>query len=137
MGILFDFTSPADEISIRPPTSILGETWFKELMDSRIGHETDIWLVAGHMPLDGPEDEWDELVEGMRRWNSVGQKPIVGLGEFKRLRGDDPRVVLMPSLLPHYRWPYPLEELQARVKYDSPAVRSLSRDSGIRLCRLS
>lgn len=50
-------------------------------MGSKVGHETDIWLIAGHMPLDGPEDEWAVLVEGMRQWKSVGQKPIVGLGE--------------------------------------------------------
>lgn len=72
---------------MQPPTSILIEPWFKEMMGSRIAHETDIWLIAGHMPLDGPEDEWDELIEGMRQWDSVGQKVIVGLGESGILDG--------------------------------------------------
>ena len=84
LGVLFNFKSPlSDEVSIQSPSAMPDMAWFKDLMESALAKETDVWLIAGHMPLDGEEDQWSSLIAGMRRYAHVGQKPIVGVGESK------------------------------------------------------
>lgn len=77
---------------------MLRSQWFKDLAQSAIARETDIWLLAGHMPLDGDEDEWNDVIAEMRKWDDIKDKTIVALAGHTHIRNcrqiDDKTMVL-------------------------------------------
>lgn len=101
LGFVFDFVSPhPGQISTQPPLKMLREQWFVDLMQSDVAKTTDLWLLAGHMPLDGEEDEWNVLVSELRQWDSIGNKTIVALAghtHIRNCRQIDERTIVLQS----------------------------------------
>lgn len=85
-GILFNFTSPLQQVQVTSPADMVLQPWFLELMISQLAAETDVWLVAAHMPLDQEqEDQWNTVLTALRHY--IGpHKPIIGLGGHTHVR---------------------------------------------------
>ncbi|PWN27206.1 hypothetical protein BDZ90DRAFT_232755 [Jaminaea rosea] len=86
LGLVFDFQPPVGNVSVLEPELTFRQEWLIELMASPEAQQTDIWLLAGHMPLDhDAEDHWDAVVAGLRA--HIGpNKPIVALGGHTHVR---------------------------------------------------
>lgn len=100
LGIMFPFVSPIKSVVVTPPSRMIKEPWFVELLTSDLAVSTDLWLLAGHMPLaNDPEDEWDSVIQEIRSY--VGpSKTIVALGghtHVRNCRKYDERTMLLQS----------------------------------------
>ncbi|CAO1619575.1 unnamed protein product [Sympodiomycopsis kandeliae] len=101
IGFVFNLTPVhPDRVQTQPPMEMFNTNWFTDLLSSDVARDTDLWLLAGHMPLDGPEDEWNAMVTRLRTYTNIGSKPIVGLAghtHIRNCRQADPLSVVLQS----------------------------------------
>lgn len=77
-GFLFDFTGNANNTFVQPVSETVKEKWFQDA----IMEEADLFLVAGHVTLNGPE--YDAIFRAIRKRN--WDTPIHFFGGHSHIR---------------------------------------------------
>lgn len=77
-GFLFDFTGNANNTFVQPVSKTIQEQWFQDA----IREEADLFLVAGHVTLNGPE--YDAIFRAIRKQN--WDTPIHFFGGHSHIR---------------------------------------------------
>ena len=78
MGFLFDFTGNANNTFVQPVAQTIEEKWFQQA----IREDVDLFLVAGHVTLNGPE--YNAIYQAIRKQN--WDTPIQFFGGHSHIR---------------------------------------------------